>query len=110
MNGLDPDGREPGLAAERTDLAWHRSGLSIVGCGAVILRGIGRSPLPTPNVAVGVYVLVLGAATSFLGVWHSRRMRHRRGRRSTTRDLAPIAFGVACVGVAAFIVAAVTTN
>ena len=38
MDGEEvPDG---GLARERTDLAWNRSGLAVVGCIAVALRRI----------------------------------------------------------------------
>jgi uncharacterized membrane protein YidH (DUF202 family) len=103
----DPDGRDPAFAAERTDLAWARSGLSLLGCGALVLRGFGRPPLTTGNVAIGVFLLLLGTIASFLGGWHARRVRRAHGRRTTTRDLAPIALGVAGIGVAAFVVAAV---
>ena len=102
----DPDGRDPTFAAERTDLAWARSGLSLLGCGALILRGIGRTPLTTANVAIGVYVLLLGTMTAFLGAWHARRTHQRRGRMTTTADLVPIALGVTCIGIAAFVVGA----
>jgi uncharacterized membrane protein YidH (DUF202 family) len=100
----NPEGRAAVLAAERTDLAWYRSGLSLVGCGALIVRGL--NGVTTRDVVLGVFVLILGAAVSFLGAWHARHV-HSRGTRATTlADLAPIAFGVACVGLAAFVVAA----
>jgi uncharacterized membrane protein YidH (DUF202 family) len=102
----DPDGRDPTFAAERTDLAWSRSGLSLLACGLLILKGIGRSPLTIGNVAIGVCVLLLGALTAFLGAWHSRHARRRRGRPTATADLAPIALGVSCIGIAAFVVCA----
>jgi uncharacterized membrane protein YidH (DUF202 family) len=108
VSGADPDGRDAIAAAERTDLAWHRSGLALLGCGAVILRGIGRPPLSAGNTAVGVYVLLLGAIVAFLGAWFARGVKQRGDRRTTVADLAPIAIGVACVGVAAFVVAART--
>jgi uncharacterized membrane protein YidH (DUF202 family) len=107
VNGYDADGRDPGLAGERTDLAWSRSGLSLLGVGVVILRGIGRPPLASPNVAVGVFVLLLGAIVSLLGAWHMRKVRRRRGQRTTLADLVPISVGVAVIGVAAFVVSAV---
>jgi uncharacterized membrane protein YidH (DUF202 family) len=103
----DPDGRDTTFAAERTDLAWSRSGLSLLGCGALILRGLGRPPLTRGNIAVGVTVLLLGACTAFLGGWHSRRARRRRSRPTMIADLAPIALGVSFIGLAAFIVGAV---
>jgi uncharacterized membrane protein YidH (DUF202 family) len=102
----NPDGRDPSLAAERTDLAWSRSGLSLLGSGALILRGLGRPPLSTGNVAVGIYVLLLGTLTAFLGTWHRRHTRRRRGQLTTVGDLAPIALGVSFIGVAAFVVCA----
>jgi uncharacterized membrane protein YidH (DUF202 family) len=105
LTGADPDGREAIVAAERTDLAWHRSGLTLLGCGALILRGI-RRPLSTGNTAAGVYVLLLGAIVTFLGAWYARRSRQRMGERTTTADLVPISLGVAFIGVAAFVVAA----
>jgi uncharacterized membrane protein YidH (DUF202 family) len=35
-----PDPSEPGLAQERTVLAWNRSGLAVVVCIAVLLRHV----------------------------------------------------------------------
>ena len=107
MTAYDADGRDPGLAAERTDLAWNRSGLSLVACGAAILHGIGRPPLRAGNTAVGTVVLALGAGIWALGAWHVHRMRRRGAARATRMDLAPIAAGVVCVGVAAFVIALV---
>ena len=34
------------LADERTDLAWNRSGLDLVACGLVIIRGLTLQRLP----------------------------------------------------------------
>jgi uncharacterized membrane protein YidH (DUF202 family) len=105
VTAFDPESRVPGLAAERTDLAWNRSGLSLLACGAAILRGINRPPLMSTNLAIGVCVLILGAITWFLGAWYARRSRGRGARRTSAADLTPIAAGVAAVGIAAFIIA-----
>jgi uncharacterized membrane protein YidH (DUF202 family) len=102
------DARVPGLVAERTDLAWSRSGLALLACGTLILRGISRTPIEHGNAAVGVTVLVLGALTAFLGAWHTRAVGRRHDRLTNWHDLAPIAFGVAGIGVAAFVVALVS--
>ena len=106
MNTYDGDARDPGLAAERTDLAWSRSGLSLVGCGAIVLRGMARPPLDAGDVAIGSCVLALGAAVWLLGFWHMRRVRARSLRATTAADLVPVTIGVSLVGAAAFVVAA----
>jgi uncharacterized membrane protein YidH (DUF202 family) len=105
MNHFDADGRDPGLAAERTDLAWNRSGLSLLACGAAVMRGLAHPPLDKGNVAVGAAILGLAAITWALGAWHAQRSGARR-RAAVARDLWPISLGVALVGLAAFGVAA----
>jgi len=106
VSGFDAESRDPGLAAERTDLAWNRSNLSLLACGAIVMRGIARPPLSTGNVAVGLAILALGASTWILGAWRVHRSRTRGGRPTTPADLLPISIGVAVVGAAAFVVAA----
>jgi uncharacterized membrane protein YidH (DUF202 family) len=106
MTRYDADGRNPEIAGERTDLAWSHSALSLLALGAVILRGTQRLHLKSPSVAIGIYVLVLGALTSFLGAWHTYHTRRRRQRPTTTADLATIAWGVAAIGIAAFLISA----
>jgi uncharacterized membrane protein YidH (DUF202 family) len=104
VSAYDPEGRDPGLAAERTDLAWNRSGLSLLACGTAIIRGIGRVRL-TANTAVGVVVLALGAVTWVLGASHAWRSRGRGMRPTTAGDLLPTALGVSAIGIAALVVA-----
>ncbi len=97
------EGPHPGLAAERTDLAWSRSGLALGVCGLIVLRGL---PSVTGNPSrpiLGALILLLGAATWTLGYWSSRQRRARPGSPrpvATWRDLAPVALGTAAVGVA----------
>lgn len=106
----DPDAPRPSLAAERTDLAWDRSGLSLIACGVAMLRGLGQAGLSPGHVVAGTAVLVLGVLTWFLGAWYARRSRAHRGRRTNRADLRPTAVGVVLVGVVAFVVAAVNTG
>ena len=97
------EGPDPGMAAERTDLAWARSGLAIGACGLVVLKGL---PAITSNPSepwVGAAMVVLGVVTWGLGRWsaHRRRARPDRDRRPAGwRDLAPAAYGSAAVGLA----------
>jgi putative membrane protein len=106
MTEFEEESPEPGLAAERTDLAWNRSGLSLLACGVAITRGLALPRLSTAHVAVGAVVLVLGGAVWALGAIQARR-RSRLGHArepADARDLLPIA--IAAVGITAFMLAA----
>ena len=105
---FEEESPDPGLAAERTDLAWNRSGLSLLACGVAAMRGLSLPHLSEAHLAVGITILALGAVVWLLGGLQARR-RARAGHvreRASTADLAPIAFGTAAVGVAAFVLGA----
>lgn len=98
--------RDPGLAAERTKLAWSRSTMTILACGGAVAKGV-------PNVTghgrpvVGVSMLVLGAVVWLSGIPFSRG-RHAVGndrRAATSHELLPLAVGTALVGVAGLAIA-----
>ena len=91
-------------ADERTDLAWNRSGLAIVGCGLVVMRGLTLNGFERSDVAVGAVILVLGFASYLLAGWHARRRLApgRAERPARPADLLPLAIGVTAIGVAAF--------
>jgi uncharacterized membrane protein YidH (DUF202 family) len=96
----------PGRSAdERTDLAWNRSGLAIIACGIVVMRGLTLNGFERSDVAVGAVILVLGFGSYLLAGWHARR-RLAAGRElqvARPADLLPLAIGVATIGVAAFV-------
>jgi uncharacterized membrane protein YidH (DUF202 family) len=93
------------LADERTDMAWNRSGLAILACGILVMRGLTLQHLERRDVAVGAVILGLGILSYLLAGWHARR-RHSGKLVETAAcasDLGPLAAGVAVIGVAAFI-------
>jgi uncharacterized membrane protein YidH (DUF202 family) len=79
-DGPEPE-RDPGLAAERTTIAWGRSGLALVTATAAVIRGM--SGISGGAVAAVVLLVIAG------GVGMSIVMRHQR---HVAYDLAPIAF------------------
>ena len=62
--GDDPEERDPGLARERTSLAWTRTALSFAALGGVMLK---------VNVLTGLVILAVAPA-----VWQAGRLA--RGR------------------------------
>lgn len=102
---------ERGLAAERTHLAWGRSAMALLACGAAVFKGIPQVT-GSGRPLLGLVMLALGG-----GVWATSiplaRRRARRGERRqpvTARELAPVAYGTAIVGGAALVIAAFFPN
>ncbi len=100
--------RDPGLAAERTQLAWGRSALALFACGAAVAKGIPNVTPTHRNEWIGVVVLCLGALVWLAGLPLARERARDAGTRRTAQfvDLAPLAFGTAVVGIAAFVIGA----
>lgn len=71
--GDDPEEREPGLARERTSLAWTRTAVSFAALGGAVLK---------ENVITGLIILAIAPV-----VWHLGRVsRGRAIQDSPTRD------------------------
>ena len=102
--------RAPGLAAERTELAWGRSSLALLACGAAVAKGFDRVTGSAGRPAVGAALLALGGLAWLSGVPYarSRARATRDGQRPRVRkrELGIIAAGTAAVGVAALVIAA----
>lgn len=110
MSPYEADSRDPGLAAERTDLAWDRSGLSLIACGAVVIRGLANTPVARGHLAVGACIVALGVVAWGLGSWRLARVRARGQRLTTAGDLLPVSLGVAAIGVAALVLCIVSPD
>lgn len=69
------------LAAERTSLAWDRTSLSLLACGAAVIKGVPVGEGVEARPGVGVAIVALAAATWLLNLRneHSRRSAIGRG-------------------------------
>ena len=103
-----PEGVPPGLARERTVLAWQRTGLSLIAAGIAIAKGIPVVHGVPGRPALGIVMLVLGGALFAVSTGAARRRATGTTSTSTAQlgDLAPLALGTAVVAVAAFLVVA----
>jgi uncharacterized membrane protein YidH (DUF202 family) len=102
--------RDPGLAAERTELAWGRSAMSLFACGAAVSRGLPGVTGAAGRPWLGLSLLGLGLVVWLAGVplAAERAREGRTGRRRPARlhELRPLAWGTAVVGSAGFVIAA----
>jgi uncharacterized membrane protein YidH (DUF202 family) len=64
----EPDERDPGLARERTSLAWTRTALSFAALGGVVLRR---------DIPAGLIILCVAPAVWLLGRRVARRPPNR---------------------------------
>jgi hypothetical protein len=84
VEGADPrDGPvtpDPGMARERTDLAWNRSGLAVAATVAIVLRRLW--PLQGDKEIAALVLIAAGAATWVVGMYvggHMGRATDHRG-------------------------------
>ena len=68
--------RDAGLQAERTALAWSRTGMAVFVNALVILRAGWTQDAP-PLSVLGVLLLVAAAAVVLCGSWRRRQLSHR---------------------------------
>lgn len=94
----DMEDLDPGLARERTVLAWSRTGLSFLALGGILVR---VDPL------AGLAVLALSGLVWLLGYFHYRSMWTAGAARWLTRPRAVrlIAAGTALVSLVALAIA-----
>lgn len=70
-------GRDPGLARERTELAWNRSGLAVAVTVAIIVRRLW--PLSSDGAVVVLSLIASGAVVWSVAVRIGRSARVRSG-------------------------------
>ena len=98
-------GRDPGLAAERTQLAWSRSTLALFAFGAAVAKGLPNLTGTPGRPLAGLIVCAFGAVVWLTSVPYARA-RARGGRPSAVvrrRAIATMAIGTTVVGVGALL-------
>jgi uncharacterized membrane protein YidH (DUF202 family) len=85
---------DPSRAAERTALAWNRTGLSFVAVGAAVLRALA----PSGRGAVGLVMIVVGSAAA-VHAWRPRSGENQ------VRAIRLLAFATTLMAVAVFVAA-----
>ena len=70
--------RDPGLQAERTALAWSRTGLAVLVNALLALRS-GWASRQTPITVLAFVLLVAAGAAVFYGGWRRRQLLSARG-------------------------------
>lgn len=99
----DDEAMDPGLASERTSLAWNRSGLAVVVCIAVVLRHLWPLRGTDQLVALGTV-----AASAVVWALVISALRVHRGELRHGGPVGHRAFGLMTVGTLVLAAGAVT--
>ena len=98
-----PEPVDEGLAHERTELAWNRTGLAVVVVMAVLLRRLW--PLRGTDQVVALACMSAGAVAWAAAIWIGRTVSHRPGADPRLMDrsrAALITVGTLALALAAF--------
>ena len=95
-----PWSRDPGLQAERTALAWNRTGLAVLVNALLALRS-GWTGRGAPITALGFVLLLASGAIILYGAWRRRHLLSVQGA------LAPSAHAVVAVAAVTLLACAV---
>lgn len=102
------DEETPGLAGERTDLAWSRSGLAVVACAAAILKRVLTEFDHVSHRALVFGLLAAGAVAWVGALAHARALARStiEGRTlADARALRVTAYGTTVLGAGALALA-----
>ena len=106
-----PDPAEPdyrmSLAAERTYLAYVRTGLALLAAGVAVVGALPDAPHPTTRRVIGVLLIILGAlvAGSARRRWRQIDVAMRAGSAlPPSRSTLPLAAGIVVTAVLALVV------
>ncbi len=100
--------RDPGLARERTELAWNRSGIAVLVVVAILLRRLW--PLEGVRSVVAFVLIAVGA-----GVWAVGMQLARRSRKGSDNPVVGLAvcrtltIGTVILALAGLVLAVFTT-
>lgn len=102
----DPEGeRADGLYAERTELAWTRSGLALLGAFAILARRVWTAG-PESEDALAVALLglaTIGWAVGILG-WGLTRRRNDDPDARSPRELLAVSLGTVALAAAGLVI------
>ncbi|HEY5098111.1 MAG TPA: DUF202 domain-containing protein [Acidimicrobiales bacterium] len=98
----DDEEGDPGLARERTDLAWNRSGLAVAVTIAIILRRLW--PLSGDRAVLVLALIAAGATLWVVAMRLGRRVRNGSGGALGDATCRALTAGTLILGVGAFIV------
>lgn len=89
----------PGLAGERTRLAWGRSGLSLLACGAVLLGRVAPLTVEGHRPLAGMVAVAMGVAVLAVSVIYRRRQTGPTTDPATMRLVAYTTASLAAVAI-----------
>jgi uncharacterized membrane protein YidH (DUF202 family) len=100
--------RDPGLARERTQLAWNRSGVAVLVVVVILLRHLW--PLEGARSVLALVLIAVGAGAWAVGMLLARRSRNEEG--GAALDLAHgqmLTIGTVVLALAGLVLAVSTT-
>ncbi|HZN14304.1 MAG TPA: DUF202 domain-containing protein [Acidimicrobiales bacterium] len=103
---------DEGLAEERTALAWSRSSVALLACGAAVLKGVPHLASPRGRPIAGAVIVVLAVAAAVVGSWEERTRRRAvttAGGVIDANAIRRVAYANALIGIVAFALATLSS-